>query len=927
MAGGTAGNQRMITSFPMLGGGRGRGRGNDPRVGTLERMRRRNSKKTEELEQKIPYKAEVQTDWKNVKKGAVKLSTLTQRKDTVVTTKNKFDVLQDSMGNDDDEELDGPNDADKPQTQETKKKRNVWYDSDESESDFENENDSDLINAADAKANDENKYDSNDDNDYDSNDDTNGEIAEVEMIEEDEERGTKRPTDTEQNASMMTKVAKMKVDVMKNNNDVNYDSGKKKQIDIDTETVLDSIQPKLKITTNEIAGGTEFSDRKENKSNAAIMAERGFKMSEDVEYKSTAVAFEFNVQKEEETFNVREATRELLQVMWDTDTQLKIKSKIDNTIWCQHDVFPAGDDFTKHFVTKTEKTKFNSVKVITHMNIISEETISRIKWRPLVRNFIHEKRIWVKQDRYETAITSTPGYFIGLHPRATNKQMFYDDIVGSMEKVILDNNNNEIQKWNERNKSGDRKYPKFHIETIIRKWGQIQSEVIGVQCAKVDAQYLKYLLSSIVEQKILQDCLFVPIGIHLMTSSDVLSNLLQQHNKFLSNTATFDIFDIYPEEMLATNETSSDATLMDKISESKLIHKIERTPVTDTRGIWTMIVKKDLVEKAQAFLEHLLPHCTTKPYDRQKQNAGSTIRYNNYTPPGSNTYATYLAALANVPADTAIKDTTSTKNKWASPSQKGYAGQYTKFDQPSQSTATTPTVKSSTTVTQSPGTKGYGNKHTSYATKPDDSSTTQLQTLFSGNLMQGLTTSQNTMCNAPREREAYVTSEVLNTIETKIQQLETLLQSQRDNKDRGQKQQINVQSDKNSQEETIPTLEEVKNLIVEVSTLNQQKEQKNNEEKLQIIMDKRLEAFEEKQEKKFECFQQEIMPKIVTEVQATMNTFESRMMEMHDNIMRCLGTFPRTENPLQEASTLYTQDTAPSTISTSGSSMLTAKDT
>ena len=526
MAGGTAGNQRMITSFPMLGGGRGRGRGNDPRVGTLERLGRRNSKKTEELEQKIPSNAAAQTDWKNVKKGTVKLSKLTQKNDTVVTTRNKFEVLRDSMENDDDEKQDGINDEDTLHTQE-KKKRNVWYDSDESDSDIDNESDSDVNNEYERKTtNDDNKYDSNDDNEYDSNDDTNGEITDVEMIEDDEERGKKRTKDMEQNASMMMKVAKMKVDVMKNNNDGNYARGNKKQIDdIDTENVFDSIQPKLKITANEIAGVTEFSDRKENKSNATIMAERGYKMSEDVEYKTTAVAFEFNVQKEEDTFNVREATRELLQVMWDTDTRLKIKSKIDNTIWCQNDVFPVDEDFTKHFVTKTEKTKFNTVKVITHMNIISEETISRIKWRPLVRNFIHEKRIWVKQDRYETAITSTPGYFIGLHPRATNKQMFYEDIVGSMDNVILDKNNNEVQKWNERNKSGDQKYPKFHIETSIRKWGQLQSEVIGVQCAKVDAQYLKYLLSSIVEQKILQDCLFVPIGIHLMTIS---TNMKQQ---------------------------------------------------------------------------------------------------------------------------------------------------------------------------------------------------------------------------------------------------------------------------------------------------------------------------------------------------------------------------------------------------------------
>ena len=91
---------------------------------------------------------------------------------------------------------------------------------------------------------------------------------------------------------------------------------------------------------------------------------------------------------------------------------------------------------TQNISLLKKKTKFNSVKFFTHLNIISEETISRIKWRPQVQNLIHEKRIWIKQDQYKTAITSTPGYFIGLHPRATNKKIFYEDIVGSMDSVI-----------------------------------------------------------------------------------------------------------------------------------------------------------------------------------------------------------------------------------------------------------------------------------------------------------------------------------------------------------------------------------------------------------------------------------------------------------------------------------------------------------
>ena len=130
----------------------------------------------------------------------------------------------------------------------------------------------------------------------------------------------------------------------------------------------------------------------------------------------------------------------------------------------------------------------------------------------------------------------------------------------------------------------------------------------------------------------------------------------------------FDIFVIYPEEMLVTKEAPADITLIDNISESKLIHKIEMTPITDTRGIWKIIVKKDPVEKAQTFLENLLPQCTTKPYDRQRQNGGSTTRYNNYTPPGSNMYATYLTALANVPVDISKKVTKPASNNYATPS-------------------------------------------------------------------------------------------------------------------------------------------------------------------------------------------------------------------------------------------------------------------
>jgi len=68
-----------------------------------------------------------------------------------------------------------------------------------------------------------------------------------------------------------------------------------------------------------------------------------------------------------------------------------------------------------------------------------------------------------------------------------------------------------VQDWKRYNKCDSELIPKFHLKTTIRKWGQIQTEVISVNCAKPNAQYLKYLLSAAIEQGYLGDCIFIPI--------------------------------------------------------------------------------------------------------------------------------------------------------------------------------------------------------------------------------------------------------------------------------------------------------------------------------------------------------------------------------------------------------------------------------
>ena len=105
--------------------------------------------------------------------------------------------------------------------------------------------------------------------------------------------------------------------------------------------------------------------------------------------------------------------------------------------------------------------------------------------------------------------------------------------------------------------------PAFNLQNTERKWGQIQTEVLSVQCAKEDAQFVKYLMSRAIERKLLQDCIFIPIGIHLMKTSEVLSNLLRQHNVFLTNTTTFDIYGLL-KEIVEKKDSDDDNSIAEK---------------------------------------------------------------------------------------------------------------------------------------------------------------------------------------------------------------------------------------------------------------------------------------------------------------------------------------------------------------------------
>jgi len=145
--------------------------------------------------------------------------------------------------------------------------------------------------------------------------------------------------------------------------------------------------------------------------------------------------------------------------------------------------------------------------------------------------------------------------------------------------------------------------PKFHVETNLRKWGGIHAEVLSIHCSTADVDYLKYLLSEIGENKILKKGLYIPTGMHLMGSSEIMKEILIEHKRFLDSVTSIQIGGITSNDMLKSTETKT--SIQTVLMKAEGVHAIEKLYHTDSSGQWTVIVQKD---KVTNFVTHITKH-------------------------------------------------------------------------------------------------------------------------------------------------------------------------------------------------------------------------------------------------------------------------------------------------------------------------------
>ena len=356
------------------------------------------------------------------------------------------------------------------------------------------------------------------------------------------------------------------------------------------------------------------------KSKSAIdqqMKLRGANMVEEKKLWETPVKLEFNIDRATVEYNVRAQLLLLLKLMKLKDPTLKVKSTTDdNKIWGQLDTLPEDSDFNDNFQIKDFLYR-KMRKVVVYMKLLTSLHVNQIKYTDKVKQHLFQHNIWFKPDMFQTKVESSPGVMIMLHPKLTHRSQLTEDlkvIMQSTAKTLDLNSKNKAPKdAGEKDENFNRQVPQFYLELSVKKWRDLRVEVIRINCAKEDAEYIKFLLSSSGEQGSLRKGVFLPEGLHLMEGTELVYNMLQEHGQFIGEVTGIPVSGINFRD-LSSVVPQKNKTIKELIMNIPGVICIEQTRARDSPGTLLVLTTKskeqNVTEKLAQQME-LLYACQT----------------------------------------------------------------------------------------------------------------------------------------------------------------------------------------------------------------------------------------------------------------------------------------------------------------------------
>ena len=144
-----------------------------------------------------------------------------------------------------------------------------------------------------------------------------------------------------------------------------------------------------------------------------------------------------------------------------------------------------------------------------------------------------------------------------IHPQLVNRDDFKAEMMTALSEAmehITDPGSepHEGQTSATETEHRERKIlPTFYLESSKKKWRDLKVEVLRVNCAKEDSEFLKRLLATLSEKGLLQRGVFIPEGLHLLEGKELVYTILFKHNQYLQTVTSI------PLSGLASNELTS----------------------------------------------------------------------------------------------------------------------------------------------------------------------------------------------------------------------------------------------------------------------------------------------------------------------------------------------------------------------------------
>ncbi len=341
-----------------------------------------------------------------------------------------------------------------------------------------------------------------------------------------------------------------------------------------------------------------------NNTSTDQLKERGLRMTDNMEKLTTPIKIEYNIDSTTDEFQIIDASLEFFSKLHEADPTVRIFSSENKTLlWDSSGEILAESDFQDQFQVRVQTFRKGNMKATIYCTVESKHTINRMKFTDPLKSYIQEKNIWVKPDYYSTKVVSSPGFLTLLHPKMTNKKETVKSICASLTQIKIDPNDPVVTEWNNHaNHVTDTLpvIPPFHLETSTRKWGNIHTEVISVHCSQEDSKYLKHLLVESGTQGVLSKGLFIPSGIHLIEGKEILTHILTEQEKFITDTTSFQLDGIAADDMHRPSPTGE--TIYELLRSGPGVKAVEATFHTEYRGQWLLVVEKTTITQLTEYI-------------------------------------------------------------------------------------------------------------------------------------------------------------------------------------------------------------------------------------------------------------------------------------------------------------------------------------